>query len=196
MESEIELITQGSNFIVLKKSFFWIFIIVVLCLVWVYLIKNRVIVWKWRSVETLICAAPVFRVSRFQFYSIFMWKLNSIVVGRRRHPFKLRLQTWRYGFIIVLRLQSDSQIYILLRRESRSQYENYAILLSSPIFIKNFVKTSCSVNWVDEKLSKCEWIIGFSTLWRQEYFEKFSVKLNIWQAMLPFCLIWITSFYY
>ena len=85
---------------------------------WVYLIKNRVIVWKWRSVETFICAAPVFRVSRFQFYSIFMWKLNSIVVvGRRRHPFKLRLQTWRYGFIIVLRLHSDSQIYILLRRE-------------------------------------------------------------------------------
>ena len=106
-----------------------------LCLVWVYLIKNRVIVWKWRSVETFICAAPVFRVSRFQFYSIFMWKLNSIVfVGRRRHPFKLRLQNWRYGFIIVLRLHSDSQIYILLRRESRSQCGNYAILLSSPSY--------------------------------------------------------------
>ena len=165
---------------------------------WVYLIKNRVIVWKWRSVETFICAAPVFRVSRFQFYSIFMWKLNSIVfVGRRRHPFKLRLQTWRYGFIIVLRLHSDSQIYILLRRESRLQCGNYAILLSSlPIFNKNFVKTNYSVNWIDEKLSNCELIFGFLTHWRREYFEKFSVKLNIWQAMLPFCLIWITSFYY
>ena len=115
---------------------------------WVYLIKNRVIVWKWRSVETFICAAPVFRVSRFQFYSIFMWKLNSIVfVGRRRHPFKLRLQTWRYGFIIVLRLHSDSQIYILLRRAKHSV--EITQFYSHHLFVKKFCENNlyCKLNW-------------------------------------------------